>query len=88
MKTKKKTALTKQELAINRNMLLWGIKGIGRSDCPHFKPVINSLNTLNFEESTPEQLAEQIATIIEQIFDVILVAFDADELSTIQHKLR
>ena len=31
---------------------------------------------------------QNCATIIEQIFDVILVAFDADELSTIQHKLR
>ncbi len=82
------TQATKQELASYKLTLFQMIKDSGKMDQPYYESLAESLDGLNFKEFTPDHFRNQLLLVIEEMMDLADLAFDTNQLTAIQHKLR
>ncbi len=82
------TQATKQELASYKLTLFQMIKESGKMDQPYYESLAESLDGLNFKEFSTDGFANQLLLVIEEMRDLADLAFDTNQLTTIQHKLR
>lgn len=82
------TQATKQELASYKLTLFQMIKESGKMDQPYYESLAEALDGLNFKEFTPDGFRNQLLLVIEEMMDLADLAFDTNQLTAIQHKLR
>ena len=81
------TTLTKQELASMKHNLFEMIRESGKIDQPYYDSLAESLDGLNFKEFTLDQFAHELSLIVEEMMDLVDVAFDLGQLNKYQSQL-
>ena len=81
------TTLTKQELTSIKITLFEMIKDSGKMERPYYESLAESLDALNFKEFTLDQFAQELSLIIEEMMDLVDVAFDMGQLNKYHYQL-